>query len=74
MGLIRRGATALALLALAAGELLAQRRVSGKVTEEGSGAPLSNVSVQRTSSNMSSTGTETPRRPLTIWPSTQAKP
>ena len=46
MGLIRRGATALALLALAAGELLAQRRVSGKVTEEGSGLPLGNVSVQ----------------------------
>ena len=46
MGLIRRGATVLALLALAAGNLLAQRRVSGKVTEEGSGSPLSNVSVQ----------------------------
>ena len=46
MGLIRRGATVLALLALAAGNLLAQRRVSGKVTEDGSGAPLSNVSVQ----------------------------
>ncbi|MBC7842457.1 MAG: SusC/RagA family TonB-linked outer membrane protein [Gemmatimonadaceae bacterium] len=46
MGLIRRGATALALLALAAGELIAQRRISGKVTEEGSGSPLSNVSVQ----------------------------
>lgn len=46
MGLIRRGATVLALIALAAGELLAQRRVSGKVTEEGSGSPLGNVSVQ----------------------------
>lgn len=46
MGLIRRGATVLALLALAGGELLAQRRISGKVTEEGSGAPLGNVSVQ----------------------------
>ena len=46
MGLIRRGATVLALLTLAAGELIAQRRVSGKVTEEGSGAPLGNVSVQ----------------------------
>ncbi len=46
MGLIRRGATVLALLALAGGELLAQRRISGKVTEEGSGSPLSNVSVQ----------------------------
>ncbi len=46
MGLIRRGATVLALLTLAAGQLIAQRRVSGKVTEEGSGTPLSNVSVQ----------------------------
>ena len=46
MGLIRRGATVLALLALAGGELLAQRRISGKVTEEGSGSPLGNVSVQ----------------------------
>ena len=46
MGLIRKGATVLALLALAGGELLAQRRISGKVTEEGSGAPLGNVSVQ----------------------------
>ena len=46
MGLIRRGATVLALFALAAGNLHAQRRVSGKVTEDGSGAPLSNVSVQ----------------------------
>ena len=36
----------MALLALTAGNLLAQRRVSGKVTEEGSGAPLGNVSVQ----------------------------
>jgi TonB-dependent starch-binding outer membrane protein SusC len=46
VGLIRRGATVLALLALAVGNLHAQRRVSGKVTEEGSGSPLSNVSVQ----------------------------
>ncbi len=46
VGLIRRGATVLALLALTVGELTAQRRVSGKVTEEGSGAPLGNVSVQ----------------------------
>ena len=46
MGLIRRGATVLALFALTAGELLAQRRVTGKVTEEGSGQPLGNVSVQ----------------------------
>ena len=46
MGLIRRGATALALLALTVGSLHAQRRVSGKVTEEGSGSPLGNVSVQ----------------------------
>ena len=46
MSLIRRGATVLALLALAAGELLAQRRISGRVTEEGSGSPLTNVSVQ----------------------------
>jgi TonB-dependent starch-binding outer membrane protein SusC len=46
VSLIRRGATVLALLTLAAGELLAQRRISGKVTEEGSGSPLGNVSVQ----------------------------
>jgi TonB-dependent starch-binding outer membrane protein SusC len=46
VGLIRRGATVLALLALAGGELLAQRRITGKVTEEGSGSPLGNVSVQ----------------------------
>ncbi len=50
MGLIRRGATVLALLALAGGELLAQRRISGKVTEEGSGTPLGNVSVNVTGS------------------------
>ena len=52
MGLIRRGATVLALMALAAGELLAQRRVSGKVTEEGSGQPLSSVSVNVTGSSV----------------------
>jgi TonB-dependent starch-binding outer membrane protein SusC len=46
VGLIRRGATVLALLALTVGELYAQRRISGKVTEDGSGAPLGNVSVQ----------------------------
>ena len=46
MGLIRRGTTALALLALTVGSLHAQRRVSGMVTEEGSGSPLGNVSVQ----------------------------
>ncbi len=46
MGLISRGATVLALLALAGAELHAQRRVTGKVTEEGGGSPLSNVSVQ----------------------------
>ncbi len=46
MGLIRRGATVCALIVLTAGELLAQRRVSGKVTEEGSGSPLGNVSIQ----------------------------
>jgi TonB-dependent starch-binding outer membrane protein SusC len=46
VGLIRRGATVLALLALTVGNLHAQRRVSGKVTEDGSGTPLSNVSVQ----------------------------
>ncbi len=46
MGFIRRGATVLALIALAAGELLAQRRISGKVTEEGGGMPLGNVSIQ----------------------------
>jgi len=46
VSLIRQGATVLALLTLAAGELIAQRRVSGKVTEEGGGTPLSNVSVQ----------------------------
>jgi TonB-linked SusC/RagA family outer membrane protein len=42
---IRRGATALAFLALTAGELLAQRRISGKVTEEGSGQPVNSVSI-----------------------------
>ncbi len=52
MGLIRRGATVLALLTLAAGELLAQRRISGKVTEEGSGLPLGNVSVTVTGSSV----------------------
>ena len=46
MGLIRRGVTVCALIALTAGELIAQRRVSGKVTEEGSGNPLGNVSIQ----------------------------
>jgi TonB-dependent starch-binding outer membrane protein SusC len=50
VGFIRRGATALALLALAAGELLAQRRISGKVTEEGGGQPLGNVGVTVTGS------------------------
>jgi TonB-dependent starch-binding outer membrane protein SusC len=46
VGLIRRGATVFALLALTAGSLIAQRRISGKVTEEGSGQPLGNVSIQ----------------------------
>jgi TonB-dependent starch-binding outer membrane protein SusC len=48
VGLIRQGATALALFALAASELHAQRRISGKVTEDGSGQPLGNVSIQLT--------------------------
>ncbi|MCC7052451.1 MAG: SusC/RagA family TonB-linked outer membrane protein [Gemmatimonadaceae bacterium] len=52
MGLIRRGATVLALLALAGGELYAQRRISGKVTEEGAGQPLGNVSVTVTGSSV----------------------
>jgi TonB-linked SusC/RagA family outer membrane protein len=47
---IRRGATALAFLALTAGELLAQRRISGKVTEEGSGQPVNSVSIALTGS------------------------
>ncbi|MES3035143.1 MAG: SusC/RagA family TonB-linked outer membrane protein [Gemmatimonadota bacterium] len=46
MSLIRKCVTVAALLALVGGELLAQRRISGKVTEDGSGAPLGNVSVQ----------------------------
>jgi TonB-dependent starch-binding outer membrane protein SusC len=46
VGFIRRGVGLAALLALTAGQLIAQRRVTGKVTEEGSGQPLANVSVQ----------------------------
>ena len=56
MRLIRQGATALALLALAVGELLAQRRLTGRVVEEGSGTPLSSVSISVTGT---STGTYT---------------
>lgn len=56
MRLIRQGATALALLALAVGELLAQRRLTGRVVEEGSGQPLSSVSISVTGT---STGTYT---------------
>jgi TonB-dependent starch-binding outer membrane protein SusC len=48
VGLIRKGVTVAALLALTVGELLAQRRITGKVTEDGSGQPLGNVSVQLT--------------------------
>ena len=54
--LIRGSLTAAALLLLAAGEVLAQRRVTGRVTEEGTSAPLGNVSVTVTGSG---TGTYT---------------
>jgi TonB-linked SusC/RagA family outer membrane protein len=54
--LIRQGATALALLALAVGELLAQRRLTGRVVEEGTNQPLSSVSVSVTGTG---TGTYT---------------
>ncbi len=50
MKLIRKCVIAAAMLAVTAGQLLAQRRISGKVTEEGSGAPLNNVSVSVTGS------------------------
>ena len=50
MSFIRKGVTLAAMLALAGGELLAQRRISGKVTEEGSGLPLGNTSVNVTGS------------------------
>ncbi len=46
MRLFRQGALTLVLLASAAAELLAQRRLTGRVTEEGSNAPLGTVSVQ----------------------------
>ncbi|HYW51235.1 MAG TPA: TonB-dependent receptor plug domain-containing protein, partial [Gemmatimonadaceae bacterium] len=52
MGLIRRGTVVLALLTLVTGELLAQRRISGRVTEEGSGQPLGNVGVTVTGSSV----------------------
>ncbi len=45
MGLIRQGAVAVALLALTAGELLAQRRITGRVVEEGTNQPIANVAV-----------------------------
>ncbi len=46
MRLFRQSAVAMALLATAAAELLAQRRLTGRITEEGSNAPLGAASVQ----------------------------
>jgi hypothetical protein len=46
MRLVHQSAVALAVLVASASDLLAQRRVTGRVTEEGSGAPLGAASIQ----------------------------
>ena len=46
MRLFRQSAVALALLVASASDLLAQRRLTGRVTEEGSSAPLAAASIQ----------------------------
>jgi TonB-linked SusC/RagA family outer membrane protein len=46
MHFLRQSAVALALLAATASDLLAQRRLTGRVTEEGSSAPLAAASIQ----------------------------
>lgn len=50
MSFFRRSAVTLALLSMTATELLAQRRISGKVTEDGNGQPISSVSIALTGS------------------------
>lgn len=46
MRLFRQCAVALALVAIAAADLVAQRRITGRVTEEGTTTPLGSASVQ----------------------------
>lgn len=46
MHLLRQSAVALAMVIAAASDLLAQRRLTGRVTEEGSSAPLAAASIQ----------------------------
>jgi TonB-linked SusC/RagA family outer membrane protein len=46
MRLFRQSAVALAMLVAASADLLAQRRLSGRVIEEGAGQPLGSASVQ----------------------------
>ena len=48
MRFLRQGLVAVAMLVATAPALLAQRRLTGRVTEEGSNAPLGSVSVQVT--------------------------
>ena len=66
MKLIRKGATVAALLALTVGELLAQRRITGTVTEEGVSTPLANVSVNVSGSQVGTYTTETGTFALTV--------
>ena len=56
MRLFRQGLAALAILVATAPALLAQRRITGRVTEEGANTPLGTVSVQVTGTT---TGTYT---------------
>lgn len=46
MRLVRQSAVALAMLVAATADLLAQRRLTGRVTEEGTAAPLGAASIQ----------------------------
>ncbi len=66
MKLIRKSATVAALLALTVGELLAQRRITGTVTEEGVNTPLGNVSVNVSGSQVGTYTNETGTFALTV--------
>ena len=66
MGLIRWGAIAIALVATTAGELQAQRRITGRVVEEGSNTPLGNVSVNVSGSGIGAYTTDQGTFTLTV--------
>jgi TonB-dependent starch-binding outer membrane protein SusC len=63
---IRRSAVALALLTMTAAELFAQRRITGKVTEDGSGQPINSVSIALTGSAVGTYTSEQGEFSLTV--------